>query len=75
MSDGVLLVNGDTVHPVSVEETLLGARGPEVLLAVDTEKALAEEEMKVRVGDDGRVVRSPSSWTPPRRTASTSAPP
>jgi choline kinase len=44
----VLLANGDTVHPVSVEETLLGARGPGVLLAVDTEKRLAEEEMKVR---------------------------
>src|SRR5699024_728744 len=29
-SEGVLLVNGDTVHPVSVEETLLAARGPEL---------------------------------------------
>jgi choline kinase len=47
-AEGVLLANGDTVHPVSVEETLLGARGPGVLLAVDTEKRLAEEEMKVR---------------------------
>ena len=28
LADGVLLVNGDTVHPVSVEETLLAARGP-----------------------------------------------
>ena len=27
MADGALLVNGDTVHPVSVEETLLAARG------------------------------------------------
>src|SRR3954452_4177177 len=27
--EGVLLVNGDTVHPVSVEETLLAGRGPE----------------------------------------------
>ena len=57
MADGVLLVNGDTVHPVAVEETLLAARGPEVLLAVDTEKTLADEEMKVRVGDDGGVVQ------------------
>ena len=57
MTDGVLLVNGDTVHPVAVEETLLGARGPEILLAVDTEKSLAEEEMKIRVADDGRVVQ------------------
>jgi len=47
-AEGVILANGDTVHPVSVEETLLGARGPALLLAVDTEKRLAEEEMKVR---------------------------
>jgi choline kinase len=47
-AEGVILANGDTVHPVSVEETLLAARGPAVLLAVDTEKALAHEEMKVR---------------------------
>ncbi|MDQ3485631.1 MAG: phosphocholine cytidylyltransferase family protein [Actinomycetota bacterium] len=56
-SEGVLLVNGDTVHPVAVEETLLAARGPELLLAVDHEKTLAEEEMKIRLGEDGRVVR------------------
>ena len=36
---------------------MLGARGPEILLAVDTEKSLAEEEMKIRVADDGRVVQ------------------
>ena len=47
-AEGVILANGDTVHPVSVEETLLAARGPALLLAVDTHKALAEEEMKVR---------------------------
>jgi choline kinase len=57
MSDGVLMVNGDTVHPVSVERTLLEARGPEVLLAVDTEKSLAEEEMKVQVSAEGDLTR------------------
>ncbi|MFN8193582.1 MAG: phosphocholine cytidylyltransferase family protein [Nocardioidaceae bacterium] len=57
MSDGVLMVNGDTVHPVSVEETLLAARGPEILLAIDAEKRLREEEMKVRVGEDRELVR------------------
>ncbi|CAI9408222.1 Glucose-1-phosphate adenylyltransferase [Nocardioides sp. T2.26MG-1] len=56
LTDGALLVNGDTVHPVAVEETLLSNRGPEILLAVDTEKRLAEEEMKVRIGADGGVV-------------------
>ena len=48
LGDGAILANGDTVHPVSVEETLLAARGPALLLAVDTVKQLAEEEMKVR---------------------------
>ena len=48
LAEGVILANGDTVHPVSVEETLLAARGPALLLAVDTEKQLADEEMKVR---------------------------
>jgi len=57
MSDGILLLNGDTVHPVSVEETLLSSRGPGVLLAVDSFKALAEEEMKVTVDSDGAVTR------------------
>ncbi len=54
-SGGALLVNGDTVHPVSVEKTLLAAAasagdgqgGPEVILAVDDVKRLADEEMKV----------------------------
>lgn len=55
MRDGALMVNGDTVHPVGVEEALLEARGPELLLALDVEKQLAEEEMKVQV-DDARDV-------------------
>lgn len=57
MADGVLVVNGDTVHPVSVEETLLSSRGPGVLLAVDTDKRLGEEEMKI-VADAYGSVRS-----------------
>jgi choline kinase len=56
-ADGVLLVNGDTVHPASVEEGLLAARGPDVLLAVDCEKQLGEEEMKVEVAEDGGLRR------------------
>ena len=54
---GVLLVNGDTVHPPSVEETLLAARGPDILLALDDVKPLADEEMKVHVGGDGFMTR------------------
>ncbi len=47
--EGALMLNGDIVHPVSVEQTLLSARGPGILLAVDTDKHLADEEMKVLV--------------------------
>jgi choline kinase len=56
-SEGVLLVNGDTVHPAAVEERMLAARGPEVLLALDREKTLGEEEMKVLLTTDGRLDR------------------
>ncbi|MFI6349071.1 sugar phosphate nucleotidyltransferase [Streptomyces sp. NPDC050560] len=55
---GVILANGDTVHPVSVEKTLLAARGEgrRIILALDTVKRLADEEMKV-VADDAHGVR------------------
>ncbi|MBA2529279.1 MAG: phosphocholine cytidylyltransferase family protein [Euzebyales bacterium] len=57
-SEGVLLVNGDTVHPPSVEGRLLAARGAApVLLALDDNKCLAEEEMKVELDDHGRLRR------------------
>ncbi|MGH3032479.1 MAG: sugar phosphate nucleotidyltransferase, partial [Gaiellaceae bacterium] len=51
--EGALLVNGDSVHPVAVEESLLAVRGPDVLLAVDEDKPLGKEEMKVLVARDG----------------------
>ena len=54
---GALLVNGDTVHPPSVEEALLAARGPGVLLAVDREKALGAEEMKILLSEQGTLRR------------------
>ncbi len=57
MCEGVLMVNGDTVHPVTVEETLLSSRGPSLLLAVDSHKLLADEEMKVTVDGQGALVR------------------
>ncbi len=56
-AEGALLVNGDTVHPVSVERTLLAQRGPAILLAVDNIKKLAEEEMKTVFSADGRLTR------------------
>lgn len=58
---GALLVNGDTVHPVDVEKTLLAAReqegSPGVLLALDAVKTLAEEEMKVTLDERGLMRR------------------
>jgi choline kinase len=54
---GALLVNGDTVHPVGVEERLLDARGPGLVLAVDDEKPLGEEEMKVLLSSEGGLER------------------
>lgn len=57
LKDGVILANGDTVHPVSVEKTLLAARGDgkRIILALDTVKKLADEEMKVVVDPDKGV--------------------
>ena len=63
---GALLVNGDTVHPVSVEKTLLTAAQAQsapgdaptgLILAVDDVKRLAEEEMKVIISADGLITR------------------
>jgi choline kinase len=56
-SKGILMVNGDTVHPVSVEKTLLSGRGPDILLAVDNVKTLADEEMKVTLDSTGRLAQ------------------
>lgn len=58
IAEGVILANGDTVHPVSVERSLLDARGngQQIILALDTVKTLADEEMKV-VADAARGVR------------------
>jgi choline kinase len=59
--NGVLLVNGDTVHPVSVEQTLLAARaahpGADLILALDDAKQLADEEMKVILDERGLMTR------------------
>jgi choline kinase len=58
---GILLLNGDTVHPVSVEQALLSARaagqGADLLLALDNVKQLADEEMKVVLDDRGLMKR------------------
>ena len=63
-AEGVLLVNGDTVHPASVEESLLSSRGEPIVIAVDDEKTLGEEEMKVHVTPDGLLDRINKSLDP-----------
>lgn len=58
---GALLVNGDTLHPVSVEKALLAARqtsgGADLILALDAVKKLADEEMKVVLDERGLLAR------------------
>src|SRR5919205_1854985 len=57
LGEGVLLSNGDTVHPVSVEERLLASEGDALRIAVDDRKPLAHEEMKIQVGADRGLTR------------------
>jgi choline kinase len=62
---GVLLANGDTVHPASVEQVLLAAQGTaDLVVALDQEKPLAEEEMKVHVTEDGLLDRINKALNP-----------
>lgn len=69
---GVLLVNGDTVHPVSVEKTLLaasvtGAAEPllgRLVIAIDDIKTLADEEMKVILDAGGQLLRITKAMDP-----------
>jgi choline kinase len=69
-SHGVLMVNGDTVHPVSVEQTLLSARkpglAPDLILAIDTVKPLGDEEMKVVIDERGLLTRITKQMDPAR---------
>ncbi|WP_328900155.1 phosphocholine cytidylyltransferase family protein [Streptomyces sp. NBC_00441] len=70
LKNGVILANGDTVHPVSVEKTLLAARGDgkKIILALDTVKSLADEEMKVVVADGKGVQRITKLMDPAEAT-------
>jgi choline kinase len=70
LKDGVILANGDTVHPVSVEHTLLAARGDgkKIILALDTVKKLADEEMKVVVDPDKGVQKITKLMEPAEAT-------
>lgn len=65
--EGVLLTNGDTVHPPSVEKTLLAAGDrcrADVVLAVDDIKPLGDEEMKVVLDERGLLGRITKQMDP-----------
>ncbi|GAA1947174.1 sugar phosphate nucleotidyltransferase [Kitasatospora viridis] len=74
--EGLLLANGDTVHPASVQRTMLDAndrlitegRAPGLLLALDTVKKLADEEMKVVVDPAKGVQRITKLMDPAEAT-------
>jgi choline kinase len=70
LKDGVILANGDTVHPVSVEKTLLAARGDgkKIILALDTVKELADEEMKVVVDPEKGMTKITKLMDPAEAT-------
>ena len=65
---GVLMVNGDTVHPASVELGLLAARngdlGTDLILAIDNVKKLADEEMKVVIDERGLLAKITKQMDP-----------
>jgi choline kinase len=66
LAEGAILVNGDTVHPPSVQRALLDGRGGDLVLAVDREKVLGEEEMKVLLDGDGRMTQVNKAIDPPQ---------
>jgi choline kinase len=56
-ASGAMLVNGDTVHPVQVEHSLLAERSAQLRLTIDTRKSLTDEAMKVTLDGSGAVGR------------------
>ncbi len=64
LGEGVVLSNGDTVHPVSVEERLLASQGSPLRIAVDDVKKLALEEMKIELDAGGALARINKALNP-----------
>ncbi len=58
-SRGIVMVNGDTIAPATVAQTLIDAagRGDDLVLALDDVHELAEEEMKVQLSDERLLTR------------------
>jgi choline kinase len=55
LKTGAIIANGDTIHPVSVEELLKAQTDDFITLSLDNVKKLADEEMKVQLNDRGGV--------------------
>ena len=65
LAQGAVLVNGDTVHPPSVQDSVLAHRGDhDLILALDADKTLGEEEMKVHLDGDGLMTDIKKSLDP-----------
>ncbi|MEJ7892170.1 MAG: phosphocholine cytidylyltransferase family protein [Solirubrobacteraceae bacterium] len=65
---GVVLVNGDTIAPLTVFEALRDAVGQsDLVIAIDDAKPLGEEEMKVQLSGEGLLTRITKEMDP--RTA------
>jgi choline kinase len=56
---GIVMVNGDTIAPVSVASALVDAagRGDDLVLALDDVHELGEEQMKVQLSGEGLLTR------------------
>jgi choline kinase len=64
-AEGILMCNGDTVHPPSVEDSVLDHRGDDdLVLALDADKVLGEEEMKVHLDERGLMTDVKKSLDP-----------
>jgi choline kinase len=64
-AEGVLMVNGDTVHPATVEERVLAARGDDdLVIAVDVVNTMGEVEMKDHLSSAGQLDRVHMSLDP-----------
>jgi len=65
---GVVLVNGDTIAPLTVFEALRDAVGQsDLVIAIDDAKPLGKEEMKVQLSGEGLLTRITKEMDP--RTA------
>jgi choline kinase len=60
-SRGIVMVNGDTIAPVSVPQALVDAagRGDDLVLALDDVHELGEEQMKVQLSPEGLTLIEP----------------